>query len=231
ALHLEAMHGPALLFTPQDAAPQVLLSAAARARARARTRTGGEATDTPAVASVRELRWTRSLGEPVVQVHSASTQGEQPLLLHSESALPHAVNPAVLRRAVIRLIQAPVWRVDTLQAHDLYYYTRAPHTMTGGRDKPLPIWRVIFADKGHSSVHIDPHTGQVLDRMDQTQRRKRWLFAMLHSWDWLPLLERRPLWDVVLLMLSVGGALLSATGVVIGWRRLRRPRLRRRPAP
>ncbi|MBU0891969.1 MAG: hypothetical protein KKH21_13970, partial [Gammaproteobacteria bacterium] len=40
------------------------------------------------------------------------------------------------------------------------------------------------------------------------------------SWDWLPLLERRPLWDIVLIVLSVGGAVMSVTGVVIGWRRL-----------
>ncbi len=43
---------------------------------------------------------------------------------------------------------------------------------------------------------------------------------MLHSWDWLPLLERRPLWDVLLIVLSLGGAVMSVTGVVMGWRRL-----------
>jgi hypothetical protein len=43
---------------------------------------------------------------------------------------------------------------------------------------------------------------------------------MLHSWDWLPLLDRRPLWDLLLIALSVGGAALSITGVVIAWRRL-----------
>ena len=47
------------------------------------------------------------------------------------------------------------------------------------------------------------------------------MFAMLHSWDWLPLLERRPLWDALLIALSLGGLLLSGTGAIIGWRRLR----------
>src|SRR2546427_8006025 len=42
-----------------------------------------------------------------------------------------------------------------------------------------------------------------------------WLFAMLHSWDWLPLLQRRPLWDALLLAFSLGGLLMSATGVLI----------------
>jgi len=45
---------------------------------------------------------------------------------------------------------------------------------------------------------------------------------MLHSWDWRPLLERRPLWDLAMVLLSLGGAALSLTGVVIGWRRLGR---------
>ncbi|MEQ1742713.1 MAG: hypothetical protein ABL869_09500, partial [Candidatus Nitrotoga sp.] len=55
-----------------------------------------------------------------------------------------------------------------------------------------------------------------------TKRLSRWLFAMLHSWDWLPLLERRPLWDIVLISFSLCGTALSLSGVVIGWRRLSR---------
>ena len=83
------------------------------------------------------------------------------------------------------------------------------------------MWRVVFADPHATWVHIDPRTGTVLGRTDTHRRTSRWLFSMLHSWDWLPLLERRPLWDVVLIVLSLGGTALSVTGVVVGWRRLR----------
>ena len=81
--------------------------------------------------------------------------------------------------------------------------------------------QVVFADPHATWVHIDPRTGTVLGRTDTHRRTSRWLFSMLHSWDWLPLLERRPLWDVVLIVLSLGGTALSVTGVVVGWRRLR----------
>ena len=118
-------------------------------------------------------------------------------------------------------MDAPVQEVQTLNAYDLHYYDRAPHTMGGGADKPLPVWRVVFADPHATWVHIDPRTGTVLGRTDTHRRTSRWLFSMLHSWDWLPLLERRPLWDVVLIVLSLGGTALSVTGVVVGWRRLR----------
>jgi uncharacterized iron-regulated membrane protein len=114
----------------------------------------------------------------------------------------------------------------------MYYYSRDAHTMTGGADKPLPAWRVVFDDRHATWVHIDPATGAVLGRTDRTRRLSRLLFAMLHSWDWLPLLERRPLWDILLIVLSLGGTALSLTGVVIGWRRLglKLGRHRARPA-
>ena len=52
-------------------------------------------------------------------------------------------------------------------------------------------------------------------------RWNRWLYNGLHSFD-LPWLYRyRPAWDVVVLVLMVGGTALCVTSVVIGWRRVR----------
>ena len=49
---------------------------------------------------------------------------------------------------------------------------------------------------------------------------ERWLFFLMHSWDLVPLLHRRPLWDIIMLVLAVGGLALSATGIWIGTKRL-----------
>ena len=171
-----------------------------------------------ATPNVRELRWVRAAGHTVVQAWNPSGVAT---LLDATTAAHHAIAPQELTAAAARLVDAPVQEVQTLHAYDLHYYDRAPHTMGGGADKPLPVWRVVFADPHATWVHIDPRTGTVLGRTDTHRRTSRWLFSMLHSWDWLPLLERRPLWDVVLIVLSLGGTALSVTGVVVGWRRLR----------
>ncbi|MBS0426721.1 MAG: PepSY domain-containing protein [Proteobacteria bacterium] len=196
-LRADALQGAPLRPGPQDAAPAVLLAAAG---------TG-----------TRELRWTPVLGTLVVQAWSP---GGRPRLLRSTDAQPHAVDEGQLRSFAAGLLAAPVARIDHLSAYDFHYYDRAEHTMTGGNDMPLPVLRVVFSDPQASWVHIDPATGTVLGRIDAGRRASRWLFAMLHSWDWLPLLERRPMWDAVLVLLSLGGTALSLTGVVIGWRRL-----------
>lgn len=111
-------------------------------------------------------------------------------------------------------------KVTVLHAYDTYYYRREPHTMSGG-GKHLPILRMEFDDPHNTWLHLDPRTGAVVGQLDTHRRVGRWLFAFLHSWDWLPLLERRPLWDLWMWLLSLGGLVLSASGVVIGWRRLR----------
>ncbi|MBD8628315.1 PepSY domain-containing protein [Oxalobacteraceae sp. CFBP 8753] len=196
-LRIEAMQGGPLTLTGRDAAPPTLLTASTGA--------------------VRELRWVRVLGQNRVLAYHA---GGAPQVLDSHTARPVTLDTAALWAAATHLVDAPVARVEQLAAYDLYYYARDAHTMMGGADKPLPAFRLVFDDPHATWVHLDPHTGAVLGHIDSGKRTSRWLFAMLHSWDWLPLLERRPLWDIVLVVLSLGGLLLSVTGVVIGWRRL-----------
>ncbi len=199
ALRTTALHGGPLQLAEGAARVQALLQAAGP--------------------GVRELRWTRTLGDTVVQAHGASGP---PRLLDAATARPATVDAARLRTQAARLVDAPLARLETLQAYDLYYYDRAEHTMTGGGEKPLPVLRAVFGDAHGTWVHIDPATGAVLGRLDSHRRASRWLFGLLHSWDWLPLLQRRPAWDALLIALSLGGAALSLTGVVIGWRRLAR---------
>lgn len=207
-LRMEALQGGPLVLGADDAAPPALLAAS-----------GG---------AVRELRWTRVLGENRVLAQAA---GGAPQVIGSGDGRPVALDAAALRAAAARLLPAPVARVEQLDDYDLYYYARDAHTMMGGGMKPLPILRIVFDDPHATWIHLDPHTGAVLGRLDSGKRTSRWLFAMLHSWDWLPLLERRPLWDLVLIVLSLGGTLLSMTGVVIGWRRLGRKLRAARHAP
>lgn len=171
----------------------------------------------------RELRFVRVAGGFYVQ----ALNGEGGIALFDAQASEPArvaIDSAELLRAAARLLPAGVGQVTEIRDYDAYYYARAPHTMLGSAERPLPALRIEFDDAHATWVHIDPATGAILGRLDDHQRARRWLFAFLHSWDWLPLLERRPLWDALLIIMSLGGAGVSITGVVIGWRRLVRVR-------
>lgn len=169
-------------------------------------------------AAPRELSWARNAGQDVVLARGAAGA---PQVLSATQATPYAFDDAKLRQAATQLLPGATLReVQVLRQYDVYYYARDEHAMLGHVEKPLPVWRLVYDNPQATWIYLDPHTGQIQGRQDRSGRVSRWLFAFLHSWDWTGLLSRRPLWDALLIFLSLGGAALSLTGVVIGWRRL-----------
>ena len=98
--------------------------------------------------------------------------------------------------------------------YDAYYYDR-------DRAAPLPVLRIRFADPDLTQAYVDPHLLEVVGRFTRRERLERWLYHGLHSLDF-PFWYYSRAWDVVMIALLSGGSVLSAIGVVIGWRRLRR---------
>jgi uncharacterized iron-regulated membrane protein len=100
-----------------------------------------------------------------------------------------------------------------LEQPDAYWYSHH-------QQRQIPVLRIGFDDDAHSWFHIDPGTGDILGRTDDSRRSYRWLFNLLHSLDFPLLLRHRPAWDAVVWLLSLVGLIVSVSGIVIGWRRL-----------
>lgn len=84
----------------------------------------------------------------------------------------------------------------------------------------LPVWRAILRDRDHTRLYIDQTSGGLLRQVNASDRAYRWWHQGLHRLDFNTGLRRRPLWDVVLLMLLAGVAVMSALGAWISLRRI-----------
>lgn len=168
----------------------------------------------------RELEWRLIGGEGYLIGHDRS--GRTRVLSMADGHVHTQLPQEMLERAAQAVWPQGHMRTERLQAYDFYYYARDEQSMLGHLDKRLPVLRVRFDDPNATWLHLDLYTGEVLGTLDQPKRVSRWLFSLLHSWDWLPLLQRRPLWDAWMIGLSVGGLVLSVSAVVLGWRRLRK---------
>lgn len=115
------------------------------------------------------------------------------------------------------LPEARIRGAALLTAYDAYWY---PHHEA----RPLPVLRVRFDDPAATWLHIDPETGAILNRLDRSGRVGRWLYEGLHRFDVPFLFGNRPAWDAVMWGLNGLGAVIAVTGIVMGWRRLRRRR-------
>lgn len=173
----------------------------------------------PASWQARQLRWHMLDGKPYLIAINGT--GRTQMIDAAEGRIEDALSCGFLVQTAAKLMAAPLIGGEMLRREDRYYYRRDAHTFVGTMHRPLPVLRLRFGDAAQTWVHIDPSTGVVLGELDRTQRIRRWLFSFLHSWDLPVLLASRPLWDVALILLSLGGLVLSATGVIIGVRRLR----------
>jgi hypothetical protein len=130
---------------------------------------------------------------------AVSTFGREAMSEIAEAAMPGAA------------VQDAVW----LQEYDGYYYDPR-----GSR--PLPVLRVRYEDQHATWLYLDPEEGRIVQRSTSVSRLRRWLYQGLHSLDFPFLYFHRPLWDIVVIVLSIGGTVLSFTTMLPAWRRLKR---------
>lgn len=109
----------------------------------------------------------------------------------------------------------PIIGLSWLDDYDAYYYDRS-------RGLSLPVLRVRYGDPQETWLYFDPRRGAIARKEERLTRLNRWLYHGLHSLDFPFLYYRRPLWDLVVIVLSLGGIVLSATTLPASWRRLKR---------
>ncbi len=109
-----------------------------------------------------------------------------------------------------------------LSAYDAYYYDQ--HGV-----KPLPVARVELDDAQQTWMYANPATGLIVARYTARSRAERWLYQGLHCLDFPFLYRHRPAWDIVVILLSIGGLVLSGTGVVLAAQYMRRTLRRKTP--
>jgi len=114
---------------------------------------------------------------------------------------------------------AAIADIAWLDEYDAYYYDR-------GGELPLPVVRARFDDPAATWLYVDPVRGVPIRREERSSRVNRWLYHGLHSLDFPFLYYRRPLWDIVMIALMLGGMGSAVTAVVPGFRRLWRHVLR-----
>jgi hypothetical protein len=160
---------------------------------------------------VKELELTSFAGEPfyLARLDDRSTR-----------IVPVTGDPARAFEAnrIIDLVTAAgKGRVTTrvLEQYDRYYLDR-------DRLLPLPVVLAQATTDDETRYYIDPNTARVVRTYDSSNWIGRWLYNGLHSLNFPWLYNYRPLWDIVVITLMLGGTALCVTSLVLAWRVLGR---------
>jgi hypothetical protein len=170
------------------------------------------------IQGIKELSWQMLDGEGLLIAKSENSNSSLDPFRTVTNMNPKELTQKT-RNAISQLLpDSELVKLDKIIEYDNYYYT------THNRYMPLPVFRARFSDTESTWYYIDATTSEILARSTQTDRVKRWLYNGLHSLDFRFLLANRPLWDIIVIFLSITGIIFSLTSLVIAWRRLRKNR-------
>ena len=194
--------------------------------------------------SIKEITYRRVLGEPYFMVRStpaepagvttsdpaaggdtAKPRDPSRVLVSAETLVvreePFAVD-ALTDRVRETYPDVPILEVSLLEEYDFYHYSR-------DQQAPLPILRLKFDDPDQTWLYIDPGSGRLSTSVTRLDRVERWIYHGFHSLDFGFWYYNRPVWDIAIIVLSLGGLATTTIGLYVGIRRLWRARPRRTP--
>jgi len=185
---------------------------------------------------IKEVDFVRIQDEPYFVVHSTERAGpevkrerlHQPYYITGRAERDRtlvaartleAQGPFTADSLVARLHSAlpgvSIVEQQLLTDYDSYYYSR-------NRQTPLPILRVKLDDPAQTWVYIDPAMSRIVSQVHRSSRVERWLYNGLHSLDFAFWYNKRPLWDIGMIVLLLGGLATSSIGLFLGVKRVRR---------
>jgi hypothetical protein len=171
----------------------------------------------PALAApgvIKEVGYSRIHGEHYLTLSTTAPAADQLVeaatLLRRDQSFD---SESILARLRSALPDVPVVEQLLLRDYDDYYYSRY-------REAPLPVLRVKLGDALQTWLYIDPRTSELVANLHRYSRIERWMYNGLHSLDFRFWYSKRPLWDLVMITLLLGGLAASSLGLYYGVTRL-----------
>ncbi|HEU4708128.1 MAG TPA: hypothetical protein VFS17_02355 [Methylophilaceae bacterium] len=149
-------------------------------------------------------------------------QSKVAMLAHAEHAMPAMQSAAVLLPAGKELVTPT--DILALAKSQASAYAGLPEakivdselvTRFGGEYgfifKRLPVVKVVFDAPGHPRYYIEPATGALAARLNDSDAVEGWTFAYVHKWAWLD--AHKDLRDILVMLFALGNIVIALLGV------------------
>ena len=161
---------------------------------------------------VKELEYSSFAGEPMYVATNGA--GETRIIpVHGKPTA--SFDPNEVMRVVREAAGSNLATLQVKDQYDAYYLDRT-------REAPLPVVYAEMNDAVKTRYYIDPKTARVVRTYSARNWVSRWLYNGLHSLNFPWLYNYRPLWDIVVITLMLGGTALCVTSLVLTYRVLAR---------
>ena len=160
---------------------------------------------------VTQISWDSFFDYPFYQV---LLKDKGPIYIDASSTQtnPFNLSEQQIREAISSIHPNESIIVIELAEYDHYYID------TKG-NLPLPVWKVSIGNSDHTCYYINPHSGTYRS-MNTHSRWQFQLYQGFHSLRYKIFVGHPVIWTIVMWTLLLGGAFVSLTGIVLGFKYL-----------
>lgn len=171
---------------------------------------------------VRKIVWKTVMNKPCFWVYRDHFQSPDVYQLGENG---------IFSKTVYSKKEIEAWRKEVYPDLDFYLQKQtkfdAYYQTSGMFEHPLPIWKLNLHDADDTSMYINSKTGEVVKSYTTNDRWRRWLYRSLHTLDFPFLKQHDWLRKLLLIFISLGGTVVSLSGLVLGIKWINRNRKKR----
>lgn len=159
---------------------------------------------------IRKIEWVTVFGHPQFHIYYNDYQVPEVYSLNNEKIEP--LNPFSLEdiksQAQIIMSSTP-FEIKNQSGYDNYYSASAMRYL------PLSAYKIEIDDEAKTCLYINPQTGDEVLRTTKNTRLRVWLYRFLHALDIQFFKNVEGVRKIILLLLSIGGFVVSISGLVL----------------
>ncbi len=166
---------------------------------------------------IRKVVWKKVMNQPCIWVYRNHFELPDVYLTKENSiSLKKGYSKKEVSDWMDKLKTKLQYNLNSLKEYDAYYQK------SGMWERPLPVWQIDMMDKDKTTFYVHPLTGECIKSYNTNDRWRRWLYRSLHTFDFPFLKQHEWLRKGILLFLSLGGLIVSLSGLVLGIKWMKR---------
>ncbi len=170
----------------------------------------------PEKSGLRKIAWTTAMGLPVVEAYYDNYRKSVNYIVENDTLKQFLTTEEKIKAYAIEVLGSKKFSVEIQEEYDNYYKS------SGMYYHSLPAYKLSFDNEFNTILYIDPESGKAVEYFNNNKKTQRWLTRGLHKINFSFFTKAEWLRKTILIILCVGGFVVSFTGVILSWKWLRK---------
>ncbi|MBN2166906.1 MAG: PepSY domain-containing protein [Marinilabiliaceae bacterium] len=170
----------------------------------------------PEKKGLRKIAWSSSMGQPTIEVYYNDYNVSENYFIKNDTLIRLSTTEKEIKSYAIEKLGSANFTITIQDKYDRYYKS------SGMYFHSLPAYKISFDNKFNTVLYIDTQSGKAVEYLHNNKKAEQWLtrglhklnFSIFHNIEWLR--------KTILIILCLGGLVVSVTGIILSWKWLKR---------